>query len=123
MKIAVVEGEMATLGYKDAAKEPGRKPVVCVAGLACNALEARYGENQMYEASYCSIKALASDPRRTLEGLQLQLSEGTLKDGRVVPCTADASGVKQRPVYGTAGISSLNPGEPAGVTIWKGFID
>jgi pimeloyl-ACP methyl ester carboxylesterase len=109
--------------FRDAAKVDGRKPVICVAGLASGSLEARYEGSDNHEVTYCSIKALATQPKRTLESLALRLSEGELRDGRVVPCTADPPGVEHRPVHGTAGISSLNPGELVGVDVWKGFIN
>merc|ERR1719333_1458582 len=55
--------------FRDAAKVDGRKRVVCVAGLASGSLEARYEGSDHHEVTYCSIKALATQPKRTLESL------------------------------------------------------
>jgi len=97
--------------------------VVCVAGLASSTLEAKYGALGLYHVTYCSISALATYPVETLQGLKLRLTKGNLRDGREVTSTASMSGVRVRPVRGTAGISSLNPGEKIPVAVWKELID
>jgi hypothetical protein len=109
--------------FKDAPKQVGRKPVVCVAGLASSTLQAKYSFFEKYQVSYCSMDALSAHPQRTLDGLKLQLTEVTAHDGRKVISTKNADGVWVKPVKGTAGISSLNPGEKTPVSVWKGLID
>lgn len=75
-----------------------------------------------FEVTYCSISALAFNPMETLRALQLNLVTGRLKNGMEVPCTASQEGVRMRPVKGTAGISTLNPGEAIPIPVWQGLV-
>jgi pimeloyl-ACP methyl ester carboxylesterase len=109
--------------FKDAPKVKGNKPLVCVAGLASSTLEASFDDGKTFEVSYCSISALATAPETTLKSLRMLETLGTLHDGRQAVSACDAAGVIQRPVKGTAGISTLNPGEAIPVEVWKGFVD
>jgi len=109
--------------FRDAPKVKGNKPLVCVAGLASSTLEASFDDGKTFEVSYCSINALASAPKATLESLRMMETLGTLHDGRQVVSTCDSPGVIQRPLKGTAGISTLNPGEAIPVEVWKGLVD
>mmetsp|Transcript_39293 Transcript_39293/g.92487 ORF Transcript_39293/g.92487 Transcript_39293/m.92487 type:complete len:602 (-) Transcript_39293:174-1979(-) len=112
--------------FRDARKIHGRKTVICVAGLACNALE-NYQESgcwlARYKVSYCSVRSLALNPKTTCDGLRLQIVDGTMKDGTKVKSTISANGMKIRPVNGTAGIRTLNPGELIPVKVWYDLID
>lgn len=118
--------------FKDAPKKKGRRPVVCVAGLASSALDAKRTEGCLpccpplcprRKVTYCSISALSMEPLSTLRSLKLRLREGKLQDGRLVKCTESIPGLDVRPVKGTAGISSLNPGESVPVSVWSGLIN
>lgn len=105
---------------------PGNKAVICVAGLASSALERKtkstFGTD-LWNVSYCSIGALVSEPRTTLESLKLKLVDGKLQDGTPCKTTADNDGEEVRPYDGMEGIKVLNPGEPIPVAVWKGLID
>mmetsp|Transcript_71257 Transcript_71257/g.201991 ORF Transcript_71257/g.201991 Transcript_71257/m.201991 type:complete len:419 (+) Transcript_71257:88-1344(+) len=115
--------------FQDAPKAAGCEPIVCVAGLASSTLEQHspscwdFLGTKNYEVTYCSIKKLSTHPVKTLEGLKLRLVDGELKDGTPVKCTACVEGCEQRPVAGTAGLSTLNPGEPVPVAVWKALVD
>ena len=109
--------------FRDLPKRRGRKPVVCVAGLASSALEAKSGVFGRYTVKYCSIEALTYEPLSTLAALKLRLVSGTLRDGTRVASTACAEGVQVQPVYGTAGIRTLNPGEKIPISVWSGLLD
>lgn len=108
--------------FRDARKVAGQKPLVCVAGLASSTLEASFDDGKTFGVSYCSISALATAPQTTLKGLRMLETLGTLHDGRQVVSTCDAPGVVQRPVKGTAGISTLNPGEAVPVKVWQDLV-
>lgn len=119
--------------WNDSRKEPGKKTLVCVAGLASSALTRSVqrdgccipglGElTHREEVSYCSISALAKKPKSTLNSLRLKLVDGKLEDGTEVKMTASEDSTV-RPVQGTAGIRTLNPGEAIPVSVWDGFID
>jgi len=106
--------------------------VVCVAGLASSALENHVPSYRdwfpcclppLFRVSYCSIKALVSNPERTLQSLRLRLTTGELSDGREVQIAESVSGVRIRPVRGTAGISTLNPGEWVPVDVWRQLVN
>jgi len=112
---------------QESAKKQGQKTVVCVAGLASSALERKKPKSlirrERYEVSYCSIDALALNAPGVLGSLKLRLVDGTLKDGTKVKSTASLEGIEMRPVEGTAGIRTLNPGEVVPVSVWDHFID
>lgn len=116
---------------RDSPKRFWRRPVVCVAGLASSALErADFQEEgckdwlgcRKYHTSYCSVSALAWDGRYTLNGLKLRLVKGELSSGEEVVCTDNLQGIHIRPVEGTQGITSLNPGEGIPIPVWSGSI-
>lgn len=113
----------------------GQKTVICVAGLASSALERLHkaqccspcrDPKARWSVSYCSIDALASNPLGTLNSLRMELVDGKLKDGTPVKSTrncAKSGTLEVRPVQGTAGIRTLNPGEMIPVSVWEGLID
>jgi len=109
--------------FRDCPKKAGNEAVVCVAGLASGALATKYSMLGQYQISYCAMTALSQSTMQTLSGLKLVLTEGRLRDGRKVPCTRSRDGIDVRPVQGTAGISTLNPGEKIPIPVWKGLMD
>mmetsp|Transcript_49525 Transcript_49525/g.127834 ORF Transcript_49525/g.127834 Transcript_49525/m.127834 type:complete len:488 (+) Transcript_49525:77-1540(+) len=109
--------------FRDLPKRRGQKPVVCVAGLASSSLQAKSGALGRYTVNYCSIDALTYAPLSTLGGLKLRLVDGVLRDGTKVASTACVEGVTVKPVEGTAGIRTLNPGEKIPISVWSGLLD
>eukprot|EP00927_Polykrikos_kofoidii_P079428 TRINITY_DN76210_c0_g1_i1.p1 TRINITY_DN76210_c0_g1~~TRINITY_DN76210_c0_g1_i1.p1 ORF type:complete len:493 (+),score=46.60 TRINITY_DN76210_c0_g1_i1:87-1565(+) len=116
---------------KDTPKKRGRKPIVCVAGLASSALDIKKTEGCIpgcppliprRQLTYCSITALSTEPLLTLRNLKLRLVDGALKGGRRVKCTESMPDLDVKPVPGSAGLCSLNPGETVPISVWGGLI-
>eukprot|EP00401_Gymnodinium_catenatum_P053293 CAMPEP_0117557456 /NCGR_PEP_ID=MMETSP0784-20121206/52337_1 /TAXON_ID=39447 /ORGANISM="" /LENGTH=402 /DNA_ID=CAMNT_0005354769 /DNA_START=297 /DNA_END=1505 /DNA_ORIENTATION=- len=101
----------------------GNKPVICVSGLASSSLQTQSGMYGRCTVNYCSIEALTSTPLTTLNSLKLRLVAGTLRNGTSVTSTACLEGVNVKPVDGTAGIRTLNPGEKIPISVWRGLLD
>mmetsp|Transcript_80831 Transcript_80831/g.237576 ORF Transcript_80831/g.237576 Transcript_80831/m.237576 type:complete len:807 (+) Transcript_80831:58-2478(+) len=116
------DGEPKRLGWDVYSGERADRPtMVCLAGLASGSLEV-VSHSQKY-VGWCRVKELVKNPAKVFKALSLRLVDGTLKDGRVVKCTADMEGLDVRPVAGMQGIKSLSPPGSIQIPVWGPLID
>lgn len=104
----------------------GQPTLICVHGMACNALEVQATERGgSCTLSFCSILRIAFHTNQVIEELRLELGDMRLDDGTYTKTTTTPEGRPHlQPMEGTRGFRCLNSGENApAVAVWSTFID
>ena len=119
----------------NARAQKGSHAVIMVHGIAACALQNRIKPGtdagcylpccrwEGWNLAWASIKAVALEPELLRNTLELQQTQGKLKNGRQVFVTTEQEGVEVQPYPGLDGIALINPGEEVMIPVLLELIE